>query len=89
VTLSAEQHRYSSGRAKEAGLASRVRFLLKDYRDETERYDRIVSVGMFEHVGVGHYREYFEKVRDLLTDDGIALIHTIGSVDGPGAAHPQ
>ena len=88
VTLSTEQHRYSSGRAAEAGVANRVRFLLKDYRHETGRYDRIVSVGMFEHVGVGHYREYFEKVSDLLTDDGVALIHTIGSADGPGAANP-
>jgi cyclopropane-fatty-acyl-phospholipid synthase len=88
VTLSTEQHRYSSRRAEEAGMANRVRFLFKDYRHETGRYDRIVSVGMFEHVGVGHYREYFEKVRDLLTDDGVALIHMIGSADGPGAAHP-
>jgi len=61
---------------------------LKDYRQETGRYDRIVSVGMFEHVGIGHYREYFEKLRDLLADDGVALLHTIGSADGPGAANP-
>lgn len=88
VTLSTEQQRYASRRVEEAGLANQVRFLLKDYRHETGRYDRIVSVGMFEHVGVGHYLEYFEKLRDLLADDGIALIHTIGSADGPGAAHP-
>ena len=88
VTLSTEQHGYSIRRAEEAGLANRVRFMLKDYRHETGRYDRIVSVGMFEHVGVGHYREFFEKVGDLLTDDGVALIHTIGSTDGPGAAQP-
>ena len=88
VTLSTEQHRYASRRAEEAGVANQVRFLLKDYRNETGCYDRIVSVGMFEHVGFGHYREYFEKVRDLLTDDGVALIHAIGSADGPGAANP-
>lgn len=88
VTLSTEQHKYSNQRAAESGLTDRLRFLLKDYRHEHGRYDRIISVGMFEHVGVGHYREYFEKVRDLLTDDGVALIHTIGNADGPGAAHP-
>jgi cyclopropane-fatty-acyl-phospholipid synthase len=87
VTLSTEQHGYSSQRVDKAGLTDRVRFQLKDYRHENGRYDRIVSVGMFEHVGVGHYREYFDKVRDLLTDDGVALIHTIGATDGPGAAH--
>lgn len=88
VTLSTQQHGYSNQRADNADLADRVRFLLKDYRYENGRYDRIVSVGMFEHVGVGHYREYFEKVRDLLSDDGVALIHTIGCADGPGAANP-
>ena len=87
VTLSTEQHSYAQHRANEIGLADRVRFLLKDYRQQGGRYDRIVSVGMFEHVGVGHYREYFEKVRDLLDDDGVALIHTIGRADGPGAAN--
>lgn len=88
LTLSVEQHAYAQRRADDFGAAGHVRFLLKDYRQEQGRYDRIVSVGMFEHVGVGHYREYFEKVRDLLNDDGIALIHTIGRADGPGAANP-
>jgi cyclopropane-fatty-acyl-phospholipid synthase len=87
ITLSAEQHRYAQRRADELGAGDRVRFLLKDYRHEHGRYDRIVSVGMFEHVGVGHYRAYFEKVGDLLADDGVALIHTIGRADGPGAAN--
>jgi cyclopropane-fatty-acyl-phospholipid synthase len=87
VTLSAEQHAYAQRHANEIGVDDRVRFLLKDYRQEDGRYDRIVSVGMFEHVGVGHYREYFNKVSDLLEDDGIALIHTIGRADGPGAAN--
>ena len=85
--MSTEQHAYAQRRANEIGVGDRVRFLLKDYRQEDGRYDRIVSVGMFEHVGVGHYREYFEKVRDLLDDDGVALIHTIGRADGPGAAN--
>jgi cyclopropane-fatty-acyl-phospholipid synthase len=88
LTLSTEQHDYAERRANEQGASNHVRFLLKDYRQEQGRYDRIVSVGMFEHVGVGHYREYFEKVRDLLEEDGIALIHTIGRGDGPGAANP-
>ncbi len=87
LTLSTEQHAYAQGRANETGVGNQVRFLLKDYRQEDGRYDRIVSVGMFEHVGIGHYREYFEKVRDLLDDDGVALIHTIGRADGPGAAN--
>uniref|UniRef100_UPI003704C2A9 SAM-dependent methyltransferase n=1 Tax=Mesorhizobium atlanticum TaxID=2233532 RepID=UPI003704C2A9 len=88
VTLSTEQHGYASRRANDVGLSDRVRFLLKDYRHENGRYDRIVSVGMFEHVGVGHYGEYFEKIKDLLADDGVALIHTIGSAAGLGAANP-
>lgn len=84
VTLSEEQHKLSSERVREAGLADRVQFKLQDYRLESASYDRIVSVGMFEHVGVGHYREYFRKVRDLLKPDGVALIHSIGRSDGPG-----
>ena len=84
VTLSEGQHRVSEQRAAEAGLAGRVRFLLQDYRHQTIRYDRIVSVGMFEHVGAGHYREFFAKLRDLLADDGIALLHSIGRMEPPG-----
>lgn len=87
VTLSTEQQGYASRRADDAGLKDRVQFLLRDYRNETGRYDRIVSVGMLEHVGVGHYGEYFRKVKDLLTEDGVALIHTIGSASGPSAAN--
>ena len=85
VTLSREQHEVSTRRAAEAGLADRVTFKLQDYRAEAGRYDRVVSVGMFEHVGVGHYLEFFRKLRDLLTDDGVAVIHSIGRSDGPGA----
>ena len=88
VTLSVEQQKVSSERAKKEGLSDRVRFRLQDYREETGPYDRIVSVGMFEHVGVKHYREFFEKVRDLLTEDGVALIHFIARWDGPSVTNP-
>ena len=88
VTLSVEQHKVSQDRAKEHGVADRVRYKLQDYRHEENTYDRIVSVGMFEHVGVGHYEEFFRKIRDLLAEDGVALLHTIGRADGPGATNP-
>jgi cyclopropane-fatty-acyl-phospholipid synthase len=88
ITLSEQQHKVSNERARRAGLAGRVRFEMVDYRQETRRYDRIVSVGMFEHVGVNHYDAYFRKVAELLTDDGIALIHSIGRSDGPGVTNP-
>jgi cyclopropane-fatty-acyl-phospholipid synthase len=78
VTLSEEQHRIATERVRAEGLEGRVEIRLTDYRKVQGRFDRIVSVGMFEHVGVPHYGEYFAKVRDLLTEDGIALIHTIG-----------
>jgi cyclopropane-fatty-acyl-phospholipid synthase len=87
VTLSKEQLAVSSRRALEDGLADRVRFKLLDYRKETNRYDRIVSVGMFEHVGSRHYREYFSKVKDLLTDDGVMLLHAIGRMEPPGGTN--
>ncbi len=88
VTLSVEQHKVSQARAADAGLADRVRFYLRDYREEQGRYDRIVSVGMFEHVGVPHYREFFQKLKDLLADDGVALLHSIGRMDPPGGTNP-
>ena len=88
VTLSTEQQRVSQDRAASSGLVERVRFRLSDYRDVDGPFDRIVSVGMFEHVGVGHYREFFAKVRDLLTENGIALLHSIGRSDGPGSTNP-
>ena len=78
----------SNERAHSAGLNQRVRFELEDYRNVAGKFDRIVSVGMFEHVGVGHYAEFFAKIRDLLSDDGIAVLHTIGRADGPGSTHP-
>lgn len=88
VTLSKEQHAVSVRRAAEAGLADRVQFHLRDYRDVAQTFDRIVSVGMFEHVGVPHYQEYFDKVHGLLTLDGIALLHTIGHRHPPSNTNP-
>jgi cyclopropane-fatty-acyl-phospholipid synthase len=87
VTLSREQHAVSSRRALEGGVADRVRFKLLDYREETNRYDRIVSVGMFEHVGAAHYVEYFTKVKALLADDGVMLLHSIGRMEPPGGTN--
>ena len=88
VTLSKEQHAVANQRAEQAGLSDRCRFELMDYRKVDGEFDRIVSVGMFEHVGVPHYDEYFRTVRQLLADDGIALIHTIGRSDPPGTTSP-
>ena len=88
VTLSDEQHALSRARAEEKGLADRVEFRLQDYRDVAERFDRIVSVGMFEHVGVGYYDVFFRKCADLLADDGVMLLHSIGRSEGPGITNP-
>jgi cyclopropane-fatty-acyl-phospholipid synthase len=88
VTLSEEQLRVATARAAEAGLADRVTFRLQDYREVGGRFDRIVSVGMFEHVGVPHYRAYFDTVARLLAPEGVALIHTIGRASPPGATSP-
>ena len=88
VTLSEEQLKIARKRAADAGLADRVDFRLMDYRHVTETFDRIVSVGMFEHVGVPHYAEYFENVSDRLAPDGVALIHTIGRMQPPGITSP-
>jgi cyclopropane-fatty-acyl-phospholipid synthase len=88
LTLSVEQHKVAVRRAAAAGLADRVRFYLRDYREEQGNYDRIVSVGMFEHVGINHYSAFFAKLKSLLMPDGIALLHSIGRKDGPGSTHP-
>jgi cyclopropane-fatty-acyl-phospholipid synthase len=88
VTLSKEQHALSNEKAKRLGLAHRVRFRLQDYREVPEKFDRIVSVGMFEHVGVHHYPEFFAKVNDLMHDDGVMLLHSIGHMSPPGTASP-
>ncbi|WP_349436700.1 cyclopropane-fatty-acyl-phospholipid synthase family protein [Pararhizobium sp. A13] len=86
VTLSKEQQALATQRAKDAGLEGRVRFELRDYRDVDETFDRIVSVGMFEHVGVHHYDEFFKKVNALMPDDGVAVLHSIGHMSPPGMA---
>ena len=88
VTLSKEQLKVSRERARRAGLSDRVRFELCDYRAVEGKFDRIVSVGMFEHVGVRHYPEFFGALRKLLADDGVALLHSIGRADGLGATNP-
>ena len=88
LTLSTEQYSRAQRRASEAGVADRVRFKLLDYRHETGLYDRIVSIGMFEHVGVNHYGTFFKKIAGQLTDHGVALIHSIGRHDGPGHTNP-
>jgi len=87
ITLSEEQLKISNARASSLGLADRVRFRLEDYRQTAGRFDRIVSIGMFEHVGAAHYDEYFRRIAELLDDNGVALIHSIGRSDGPGVTN--
>ncbi|MFD1036543.1 class I SAM-dependent methyltransferase [Sphingomonas hankookensis] len=84
VTLSEEQIKVARRRAEEAGVADKVKFELIDYRHVTGRFDRIVSVGMFEHVGPAHYGAFFRQCRELLSDDGVMLLHTIGRMGVPG-----
>lgn len=88
VTLSREQHAIANERARAMGLADRVRFELMDYRHIDQKFDRIVSVGMFEHVGVSHYDEFFAKINGLLVDDGAAVLHSIGRSCPPGSLSP-
>jgi len=88
VTLSTQQHAISNERAAREGLSRSVRFDFLDYRKIVGRFDRIVSVGMFEHVGVSHYGTYFKKVRELLSENGVALIHTIGRSEPPAVTNP-
>ena len=86
--LSEEQLKVAQARALECGLQDKVRFHLRDYRHEKGQYDRVVSVGMFEHVGVGYYRQFFNQITSLLKEDGVALVHSIGRIDGPGTTDP-
>jgi cyclopropane-fatty-acyl-phospholipid synthase len=88
VTLSQEQQAYARDRVAKAGLSDRIDIRLQDYRDLDERFDRIVSVGMFEHVGAPHYREFFDTLDRLLAEDGVALLHTIGRLGPPDPASP-
>ncbi len=88
ITLSAEQHKLAGFRAAEKGLSGRLDFRLQDYRDVPGRFDRIVSVGMFEHVGVSYYDTFFRKCAALLNEDGVMLLHSIGRSEGPNVTNP-
>jgi cyclopropane-fatty-acyl-phospholipid synthase len=88
ITLSEEQYAVSKQRARERGLSDRVRFLRQDYRTLEGSFDRIVSVGMFEHVGRSHYHEYFRQLYALLAEDGVAVVHTIAMKNNPGPFNP-
>jgi len=88
VTLSENQYKYSNQKAKELNLGNQVEFKLMDYRQVKDKYDRIVSVGMFEHVGRKFYKKFFNKIYEILKDDGIALLHTISSINKPRSPQP-
>jgi cyclopropane-fatty-acyl-phospholipid synthase len=84
VTLSKEQLALAQQRADELGLAHKISFQFKDYRDVAGNFDRIVSIGMFEHVGISYFQQYFGKIQSLLAPGGVALVHAIGRKGGPG-----
>jgi len=88
ITLSTEQLQASNARAAEKHLAGSAKFLLSDYRDVPGQFDRIVSVGMFEHVGVGFYEKFFRRCAELLSDDGVMVLHSIGRSTGPDVTSP-
>ena len=88
ITLSENQFRYANAKAKEYNLENQVQFKLCDYRNLKEKFDRVVSVGMFEHVGRKFYKTFFRQVNNLLKDNGLALIHTIGSINEPRDPQP-
>jgi cyclopropane-fatty-acyl-phospholipid synthase len=88
VTLSTEQLQVSNARAAERNLSESARFLMRDYRDVDGPFDRIVSVGMFEHVGVRFYETFFKRCAELLTDDGVMMLHSIGRSEGPDSTNP-
>jgi len=88
ITLSEAQLAASTARSSTRGLSEHAEFRLQDYRAVSGRFDRIVSVGMFEHVGIGYYDAFFAKVAELLTDDGVMLLHSIGRSDGPSPTNP-
>lgn len=88
ITLSEEQLNRATARSQEKRLSGKANFLLQDYRDVEGRFDRIVSVGMFEHVGVGYYDAFFGKAAELLADDGVMALHSIGRSEGPNVTNP-
>ena len=88
ITLSRNQLEIAQKRAQEEGLSDRVEFILQDYRREKNQYDRIVSVGMFEHVGVNYFSNFFSTTQQLLNDNGVFLLHTICQKNKPTATNP-
>jgi len=88
INVSPEQIKVAERRVAEAGVGDRVRFLLKDYREVEGSFDRVVSIGMMEHVGIGHIDDYFAKIRSLLRPDGFAFVHSIGRMSQPGTTGP-
>jgi len=88
ITLSENQYAYCVKKAKELNMQNQIKFKLIDYRELNEKFDRIVSVGMFEHVGRKFYKKFFKQIEKLLTQKGVSLIHTIGSVNPPRDPHP-
>ena len=88
ISLSENQIKYCKEKAKELNLDNQVRFELLDYRSVNSKFDRIVSVGAFEHFGKKFYKTFFKKIKNIMNDDGICLLHTIGSVDEPGPTQP-
>ena len=88
ITLSQNQLNYCNQKIKEMNLENQVKFKLMDYRELNEKFDRIVSVGMFEHVGRKFYKKFFKQINNLLNEKGVSLIHTIGSVNPPRDPHP-
>jgi cyclopropane-fatty-acyl-phospholipid synthase len=88
ITLSQEQFEVSRARAAESNAKPAPAFLLQDYRDVPGPFERIISVGMFEHVGVDHYDTFFKRCAELLTDDGVMMLHSIGRSEGPGITNP-
>ena len=88
VTLSSEQLQVSNARAAEKDLTRTAKFFLEDYRDIAGPFERIVSVGMFEHVGVDFFETYFKRCAELLTDDGVMMLHSIGRSEGPDVTNP-
>ena len=88
ITLSENQYQTAMKRAQDEGLSDKVTFSLQDYRNEVEKYDRIVSVGMFEHVGIKYFKTFFKKTHSLLNENGVFLLHTIGQKGKPTATSP-
>ncbi|TWI82707.1 cyclopropane-fatty-acyl-phospholipid synthase [Roseibium hamelinense] len=88
LNVSPEQVRIAQERVDAAGVSDKVKFVLKDYREYSGKFDRVISVGMMEHVGIGHLDAYFGKIREVMSDDGYAVVHSIGRMTPPGTTGP-